>query len=376
MKKIFASLNFYILLAFVLLIISINYLSKIKEISPLEQNVRSTIISYLKSDSVFIHHLNFGYVSDTFTHKEFKKSDDSINNRKKIILGNESAYSKEGITYGLLGIFKITPNNLMFNLSIQDDNKFTDNTHNLVKQLQEGQLTSEQYIKLERDLFIKQRKIDSLRKIDFEATNSKYYLTLSNYKLKNFSNTFFIKDGKYYLKYETIDSSVKTQKGTENFATYRFKEIPFRYLIEDNRNSNSNNRICIPISKEEYKSYRIVGNLLLAILLFIGLIVLIGLPLKIAINISKGRAFISKNINYLKIIALFIFFNFLLIILSPYVIDFYYRNIIPKEFVLSTPLWKQIIDNLYILFLAICIFILSKAFAKGATIQKETDLTI
>ncbi|MCX6210319.1 MAG: DUF2975 domain-containing protein [Bacteroidetes bacterium] len=374
MKKLFTNINFYILLSIALFIglIILQFTLTTTTSFSINEPHTSMSIDYLEKDSAFTNFLNFGYIDDTISHKEFVRKKDSASNAENFILGNAKAYSNEGWVFGFFGIQKLKPNLNFNNYTKFRHKEYLDSSKIIVELLTSNKITKEQYKKLEQGLFIKKQKLDSSQ----DESNEKYYITLSNYKLNNHNNKFFIKDDKYYLEYETIDSTRKTKNGLQEFATYKYKEIPIRYYIDERNNGLNENKICIPITKKSYQIYQPILSIFLVLLQFIYLVIIFGIPLKIIINISKGNAFIQQNITYIKAIALAILIDTILSIIFPYIIHLYYSNLIPKEFVFNIPLWKSIIDKFYAFFLFAALLLLAKAFSKGKNLQTQSDLTI
>jgi len=75
--------------------------------------------------------------------------------------------------------------------------------------------------------------------------------------------------------------------------------------------------------------------------------------------------------------SIVLFIITLLTIFMPYVFRLFYQKIIPEEFTLTLPsLWQSVFNNLYMLLIAIALFIIGKAFQKGYKLQQEQDLTI
>ena len=73
--------------------------------------------------------------------------------------------------------------------------------------------------------------------------------------------------------------------------------------------------------------------------------------------------------------AYVLFFCTFLKVFFPYILNFFYRKMIPDEFHLE-PLSSAIINNIYLFLIALVLFFVGKAFQKGYNLQEEEELTV
>ena len=99
------------------------------------------------------------------------------------------------------------------------------------------------------------------------------------------------------------------------------------------------------------------------------------LPCKIILDISKGKAFIAKNVQRFNFMAVILLVYAILFILSPYLFKLIYHTLIPNEFMLP-PFVTTLQKLLPVCLIAIGLFIIGKAFEKGYNLQRENALTI
>lgn len=194
-----------------------------------------------------------------------------------------------------------------------------------------------------------------------------YCLTLNGYTT-NYDNKFFVHNDKFYLATIKWDSVIKRPFDSTKVGHYERKEIPVRYSAEDKK-------IQIPISKTKYDLLKLLFEILFYIFLFSMILILFGLPIQILVDISRGKAFTKSNIRRFKIMA-FVLFSFVTVkIFAPYLIKFAYRKSIPSEFRLES-IEYPLTNNMYLLVIAVALFMVAKAFQKGYNLQQEQDLTI
>lgn len=282
-------------------------------------------ISVPENDTSFNNLFFSTYVNDSLPYYEYRRIEDSLKRiRSAKELDNKSVGS--GQRFGSLGFFNI---------------------------------------KINRDPMIYDfSETDSLLQLKEEKL---YYLSLDGYNL-NYENKFFVQNGKFYLAIVKWDSVVKRKYDSTTVGHYQRKEIKVRYATD-------NQRILIPISKKKYNSFESALTIFLFISIFFLIYIFIGLPIQILVDISKGRAFTKENIRRFKLMAFVLFFCTFLKVFSPYILDFFYRKMIPKEFRLE-PVSSAIISNIYLFLIALVLFFVGKAFQRGYNLQQEQDLTI
>ena len=197
-----------------------------------------------------------------------------------------------------------------------------------------------------------------------------YYLTLSGYSIDP-NNEFFVQNGNYYLAVAKWDSTFKRTHGSMQHGHYERKQIPIRYSPESER-------ILIPISQKKYNFLNTLFTIVTWSWLFVMVLIFLGLPVQILIDISKGKAFTKANIKRFKVMSLAASIYIIFKIGIPYILNFIFRKSIPDEFEL-----KVLGDDgsgitvLFFLILAtVSLFLIGKAFQKGYNLQQEQDLTI
>lgn len=192
-----------------------------------------------------------------------------------------------------------------------------------------------------------------------------YYVGLNGYKLDH-NSKFFIQNGTYNLAYVKWNTTAK--KTNWQHGHYERKSIRVRYAAE-------NERVLVPVNQNQYKALQALLYVLYFGLLVGGLYFFIGIPVQILTNISRGNAFDENNVRYFNIMARVFFVMGLLSLLSPYILRFFLRNIVPMDFERASfaeGLWEVC----WMFLLSIAVFITGKAFQKGNSLQKEQDLTI
>ncbi len=194
-----------------------------------------------------------------------------------------------------------------------------------------------------------------------------YYFELKNYEL-DFDSKFYLKDSNYYLAYVVWDTAIKEKYKIEKRGHYESMELPFRY-------SSDNKALMYPISKHQYKnlflSLQLVGLLQLCFIAYF----IVGLPCQIIWNISRGRAFTQKNYRRLKMIGLIIILSAFISHLTPYIVNCFLANSIPKQFKMS-PFLDSVFSYLLYYFIGVAVFVLGLAFQRGYNLQQEQNLTI
>jgi hypothetical protein len=199
------------------------------------------------------------------------------------------------------------------------------------------------------------------------STGKLYYLSMVGYSLP-YEKKFYVQNGTYNLAVPKWDSQATRGTGFWRYGHYVRKQIPVRY-------STDNKQILIPLSKQQFNVVHGMVPLVSYILIFLALYVFFGLPVHILIKISKGNAFDDINIRRFNLMFRGLLVWGLVQLLSPYILWFFFRNIIPDDFMLPA-FRQQLWDNCELFIWAIAIFITGKAFQKGNKLQNEQDLTI
>jgi hypothetical protein len=187
-------------------------------------------------------------------------------------------------------------------------------------------------------------------------------------RIENHQTEFFILNDTYNLQYVVWDSAHKDGADSVKWGHWELRKIPVRYGSEKKA-------VLIPITKKRYEFIDSVLKWGSWILMFLFFYFFIGLPIQILVNISRGKAFISKNIRRLKLMALIMGIYALVNTAGPYILGFFYLNTIPKEFSLR-PFWQVLIEGFYLFLISIGIYIIALAFQRGYKLQQENSLTI
>ncbi|HEU4470534.1 MAG TPA: DUF2975 domain-containing protein [Flavisolibacter sp.] len=215
---------------------------------------------------------------------------------------------------------------------------------------------------------LEQRSSDMRTSLEKETDHRvSYYLALTGYSLEP-ENRFFIQNGTYNLAIVKWGEIKVTRGDSVQKGVYVRKPISVRYASEAKQ-------VLIPVSK---KTYRILKPLLVVLVfgqVFLFIYIVIGLPVQILINISRGDAFNPKNVSRLRLMSLVLFLYGLLDLFGPNLLRLAFSSRIPGEFELS-PFHTELWNNLHFFLAALAIFIVSKAFARGCRLKQEQELTI
>ncbi len=310
------------------------------------------------------------HVEDSTPYYIYKKREDSFNRVKQIREMRNNGNAMGGFSSGGIGVYYLNKK-ISSELPFQPFNpgdivikSFIDSLNKVYpKPSAEESEAIDELINKKLNAQATYR-MDSINK---ELEKEKlYYFKLSGYELKDYNTQFYIADDKYHLAYVKWDKQAANKLNKQGH--YESKQIKVRYASE--RKS-----ILIPISK---KTYTILNVTIWAFGFLTGALILyffFGLPIRLLINISKGRAFTERNIQMLNQISLFAFIISFFAILSPYIFRVIFWQFIPGDFKMESILQK-ISDNLVVLIIAVITFIIAKAFKKGYILQYEQDLTI
>lgn len=325
------------------------------------------------SDTAFGGLLSSPYINDSLPHFKYKQIADSINSIKEY-RERENNGIKSGESLGRVGAYVITkPDNSLYGSA--EYNRIMTHISDSLQKLISDSLTRSpgnkniDSVKTELRYEITQRVNDAMR-IRFrgsEKQDGQYYLSLGGYTLHHDSR-FYIDKGTYNLMYVKWDSVTKRKYDSTRIGHYESKQIPVRYAAGDNN-------ILIPISINTYNILATLLKVAFIFLLFIGLYVFIGMPVQILLNISKGKAFTEKNIHMFRVMSIVLFISTIISIFGPYILHIVFYKLIPSEFKLPG-MFPTLINNLYLILIALILFFISRAFKKGYMLQKEQELTV
>jgi hypothetical protein len=193
-----------------------------------------------------------------------------------------------------------------------------------------------------------------------------YYLTLSGYSLDP-AYRFFVHNGIPGLGYIAYDTIFRNGDSVR-VGYYARKISSVRYSADEKK-------IMIPISNGIYHFLKIFFLILMFIVMFIFVYVLVGLPLQVLINISRGGAFTEKNIRSFSQMSGMLLFIFLVDSFAFPIITLIFNSEIPAEFE-APDIVSRMYDNILYFILAVVLFIIGRAFRKGYKLQQEQDLTV
>ncbi len=328
-----------------------------------------TSISLPESDTAFGGIFSILQVSDSIPHYQYKKIEDSFNRAKRNKEIKNSGSQINGLSFGSIGVYSIQKRNIFeFEYPVK-------NIENQILQpLYDSFNASNKFqTKAELDSFNKivsdslqnnfSKRTDSLNKI---IKNEKdYYLSLNNFSLKDFDTKFFIERDSFYLAVVKW-GSLTNNKNKSGY--YQRKKISIRY-------SEANKQILIPINQRTHSILRPVIYLFAILIGTIIIYILIGFPIQILVNISRGKVFTEKNNGMLKLITLWAFVLTFSSILTPYFFYLLFKNRIPDEIGLP-PFFTILSTNIAPLFICVLTFFIHKAFKRGYKLQQEQALTI
>lgn len=330
-----------------------------------------SVIDLPVTDTAFGGFFSHVQTEDLMPYYKYRKAQDSFKRIEQIRNLKNKGLVGEGFSSGGIGIFAIPKkSSLEVSLPLRDSGDpilktlidSLDKVH--TNPVTKKSLNSNELIQRSINARLNYRR-DSINK---ELEKEKlYYFALDGYELKNYDTKFYIEGDNYNLAYVKWD----TTKSANQFAKtghYESKQIKVRYASE-------RKRILIPITETPFKVLKFViwtfAFLTGALILYF----FVGLPIRLLINISRGRAFIEKNIQILNQISLAAFIIPLLTIISPYIFRLLFWKIIPDDFKIE-PLMNKISDNIFVIMMGLVAFLIAKAFKKGYNLQHEQDLTI
>jgi hypothetical protein len=371
LKKIFNKTDLIIACVVTILII-FAFLSYSSSTSSYSGGVSSVTITNVtgNSDTAFGGIFYEPSVNDTLPYRQYKKIEDSLKQIKQRIERRNNSDVYEGWSVGAVGISEIRKDeDAMFNdhsitksvidsldklylkMSTSNGNS-RDSLRNVIDKYQEE--TNKEFNRLAEE---ERRKAPKL-----------YYLTLHGYKLSDIKTKFFVDKGTYNLAYLTWDSVKAHQFDSAHFGHYSRKQIPVRY-------SQKSEKIMIPISEKQYRFIDRFLYLLFFVPVFVWLFFLTVLPIRVMINISRGKAFTAKNIRRLKMMTAGIGIFTLFSVIGPYLLHQIYSDLIPKDFVIE-PIGNAFIEKYNLFLICVASYLTAKAFEKGYKLQRENSLTI
>lgn len=311
------------------------------------------------------------YISDSLSYHQYKIIRDSLDKIKQYHERENKSMAEQSRSWGFIGTAEMTKpaeneeelNNQMVDSSFK---KFVDSV-NIISMQMTKQKISNEMINKTIDSFTKKYNLRRNTELNRPKKNQLYFLTISEYILTP-TTKFYVANSGYHLAYVRWEKKPMPGGGIKKVGRYVSKPVKIRYAADDKK-------ILIPISKTQYKVLTALLNVLPIVSGFVLIYFIVGLPIQILINISKGKAFIKKNIYYLRLMTLVCLAVLIIRIFAPAVLRLYYSNMIPEDFSVA-PLTKEIVDNLILFFVTLIFFFSSKAFQKGYQLQKEQDLTI
>jgi hypothetical protein len=200
-----------------------------------------------------------------------------------------------------------------------------------------------------------------------KAEQAAYYFVIEQCELDH-DVTFFVQNNTYNLAYQKIDSVKHSGSDSTAYCHYERKQIKARYAAKEKR-------LLIPISSKAYNLYTSFFSIVGYILLIAMFYVFIGLGLKIVVSISQSQAFTLANIRRFKIMSFALGAYIMLSCLMPLLLKTLFSSYFIKEFSLPS-FWRLLVENIFTLFFAVALFIISQAFKRGYKLQQEQDLTI
>src|SRR5688500_1374284 len=267
------------------------------------------------------------YIDVSLPHTDYKRIEDSIKRVKdEVQLTNRGV--GDGITYGPIGLENFpkkfilgkTPNQINDSLlRMMDDtltNLYTIFPGNSIED-------STKRMKYLGELMWRYNvRNNQLGQEDIKKADRFYCVTLNGYRTE-YDNKFFIQNDKFYLAVIKWDSVRKRTFDSTKVGHYIRKEIPFRYSAEDEK-------IKIPISRGKYNFLTILFTILFYVFTFGMAFIFFGLPVQILIDISRGKAFTKNNIRRFRIMAWVLLSYALLKTFAPYIVNLFYRRLIPE----------------------------------------------
>jgi hypothetical protein len=324
-----------------------------------------------QDDTAFAGIFHTPYLDDSLPHYLYKKQEDSINRIKEAKdLVNQSTMAS-GFSLGLFGVYQ-----LQDQTTFPDRNEFDDPRYkswidsSIIFSAKEYSANNEDSASYYRErsqglLYKANRRLNEIAREQQELRSRSYYLGLNEYSA-DYDTKFYIDHGVYKLAYVVWDSTVKRKFDSVRVGHYESKTIPVRYSSKDKR-------ILVPLSKTQYTSWKITLGVFSFISIFLMVYILLGLPVQIVWNISKGRAFTRTNGARFKFMGIAVAVYALITLFTPYFFKMIFN--IPGDFK-PEPFIQSFFGKIFILFFALALYIIGLAFQRGYNLQQEQKLTI
>ena len=313
------------------------------------------------------------YIDDSLPYYKYRTIKDSVERKQQEIKMKNQSFGS-GMSMGSIGVFAINKENNFWRKASTTD-AIAKSLEDSLSLLQQAKATTKDKDSVDNIDELSDEVLRRLNKRNNDVINELqqkqeklYYFALVGYQPKDYNTKFFIDGDSYNLAYMVVDSVGKNTYQVSQAAHYERKQIPVRYSAEEKK-------ILIPVTKSQYNYIYAGLNVWFYLSAFLSMYFFLGLPIQILINISKGKAFTLKNIRRFRLIAIVLFVYGLLNVLMPHVLALVFRNYIPNELV-RTPFIQTIFGDLPVFFIALGVFLVSKAFERGYRLQQENALTI
>lgn len=155
------------------------------------------------------------------------------------------------------------------------------------------------------------------------------------------------------------------------------------YLVADNGNSKEiqvayladfNKAVLVPVSKGSFTLGRNFTYIVMALIALALLYIFIALPINVLLRIARGKVFTQINLRELHMIAYIALGLFVVQMILPYIVRFFFLKKIPAELTVS---FSGLFNSTWEIGLfGIVMLAIARAFAKGYKLQQEQDLTI
>ncbi len=336
-------------------------------------NGQSSFITTPESDTAFGGIFYTPSFPENIPYSTYKKIEkDFIERKEKIRIINEGDFLN-GLSFGFIGV----RNSPIILDSVELPTKlFVLDSSKIVRKKIDAII---EYIRIEKDstkINYYTYTYDSLKniydRIEFNKiyieSNQKYYshyLSLAGYEFKENDTKFYMNKGSFNLA--VVNWNNETNANQRN-GEYKNKVIDVRY-------SSANKAILIPISKIKYETLRTLLMIIITLLTGVSLYFFLGLPFQVLLNISRGNAFCSDNIKYIKQTTYVSSFFYVLSVTLPYLFYLIFKHRIPEEIYHNTFL-TTLVNNFYGLLVILTLFMVKKAFQNGYNLQQEQDLTV
>lgn len=328
-----------------------------------------------ENDSVLKSAFLTADIDDSLPHYLYKLQETEFKRKQTHVENQNDGRSKTGWSMGNIGFYqvkKLLPEDTVLTNPYRYDSvnmKPLDSIYRLHFK-EKDSLKRAFYQKIQDSLISRIEKRTETATAFLETEKERetdYYFCLSGYSLPNYDTKFFIYNGKNFLAYVKTDTTYKKWSGTVTAGHYEKKEILVRFAKDGT--------LMIPISKKIFSTAQFLFYPLIFIMLFIYLYFLLGLPVQVLFNISKGDAFSKRNVRNLKWLSSFLILFTTLTLLSPYLFNLIFSSNIPAELKFTSPL-THLKNNLGLVAITVVTMVIRYAFVKGHKLQHYEDLTI